>query len=429
MGNKKEGLRFHILSVPHTPSHPDFSCCAFSQKARKLSWMLKHMRHDVFHYGNELSEVDCTEHIDVTSEYELKQSYPEFREQTDFYNTPRNDYVYKMYNIRTEHEVRKRAKEGDFICYVVPTCQVQLYNNLQDLNVHHVESGVGYYKSFMKYVVYESPALMAWHYGYFGNNSDQYWKLSEEQRKNYNYDHNTHVNYSSPPVHNAVIPNSFDVELFDFRVKKDDYFLYLGRIIKEKGIELAMKISHALGKKLIVAGPGDFEKELGIKPYSNVELFGVADIEQRRDLLSKALALICISTYFEPFGGVHVEAMLSGTPPITSEGGFTHTVRSGYNGYRVGMNLFEQGIWAAKNIDKIDPYNLRDFGLRFSNEQISLRYDEYFRSLNAMINNDGSPYWIENPDRNNLDWIDYDRKIDWEESLMTPVDAKLIKKD
>lgn len=416
-------LRFHIMSVPHNPSHKDFSHCAFAQKARKLAWMLDYVGHEVYHYGNELSDVRCTEHVSVTTEDDLTEAYSDFRDQSDFYKFAEDDYAYKMFAMRAEHEIRKRAMDGDFICYVFAPYQKRLYHQLQDLPVHHVESGIGYYQSYMKYKVFESPGLRAYHYGVFGNNNDRYWQLSEEERKQYAFDSNTHIPYAEPPFWDAVIPNSFDVEDFDFRLKKEDYFLYLGRINRFKGIEEAMRIAHACGKTLIVAGQGDFEREFGFKPWNNVELVGNVGVEQRRDLISKALALFCMSRYWEPFGGVHVEAMLSGTPPIASDfGGFVHTVRSGYNGYRVGLNIYEQGLWAAQNLDKLDPYNIRDFGLRFSNEQIALRYDEYFSSLAKMIENNNSPYWIENPERAELDWLDYDRKVEWPKAWITPVD-------
>ena len=71
-----ERLTFHVFSVPHNPTHSDFSCCAFAQKARKLCWMLKSVGNKVYHYGNELSidtehiekGVICDEHINVTTE-------------------------------------------------------------------------------------------------------------------------------------------------------------------------------------------------------------------------------------------------------------------------------------------------------------------------------------------------------------------------
>ena len=115
--------------------------------------------------------------------------------------------------------------------------------------------------------------------------------------------------------------------------------------------------------------------------------------------------------------------MLSGTPPIASDnGGFIQSIRSGYNGYRLGMNQVEQGVWACENLDSIDPFVLRDFGLRFSNEQIALRYNEYFQSLTQVIGHDGNFYKVEKPDRDNLDWLDYDRKVEWPDGWMTPVD-------
>ena len=422
--NSDVDYRVHIISVPHNPSHPDYSCCAFAQKARKLALMVNYIGRECFHYGNELSDVECAEHISVTTEKEMIESYGDFRTQSDVYRFNENDYVYKMFNIRTEHELRKRAKPNDIICYVFAPYQKRLYYRLQDLKkVYHVESGIGYFESFMPFRVFESPGLQAYHYGMFGEKNASYWFLSEEEREKYAHDPHTHFNYADIPKADVVIPNSFDVNQFDFRVKKDDYFLYLGRINRYKGIEEAMRIAHALGKKLIIAGQGDFEKEHGFKPYANVEIIGRADVETRRDLISRASALFCMSRYWEAFGGVHIEAMLSGTPPIaTDKGGYVHTIRSGYNGYRVNMNLYEQGLWCAKNLDKISPYNLRDFGLRFSNEQIALRYDEYFSSLIRMMNNDGNPYWLEHAGRESLDWLDYDRKIKWPKEWMTPVD-------
>ena len=426
-----EPLRFHVFSVPHNPSHPDFSCCAYAKKALNLCWMLKSLGHTVFHYGNELSDVVCDEHISVTTEEELYECYPNCLKNRGYIDQHPNGslYLYELYNLRTNHEASKRYQEGDFFCYVTPTCQVKLYNSLLDLPVHHIESGVGYYKAYMQYRVFESPGIRDLHYGYYFNNSEQYWNLSEEEQKQAVYNPNTPVDLGHVPTHDAVIPNSADITEFNFKTKKDDYFLYLGRVIEPKGVLTAMNICDALGKKLIVAGPGDFEKNLKVKPSKNVEIFkssdgsSIANVKERKELLANALGLFCISDCFECLGNTAIEAMLSGTPPISSDvGGFTYTIRSGYNGYRLGLNRVEQGIWAAKNVDKIDPYNLRDFGLRFSNEQTALRYHEYFTSLNNKIKNEAEDYELLNPDRNNLDWLDYDRKIDWNESWMTPVD-------
>lgn len=407
--SKRSKKRFHIFSVPHNPSHKDRSACAFAQKARKLSLMLTNLGHEVYHYGNELSDVVATEHVTVTTKEDMREAYGDWEDQSNFYPWNPDDYCYKMFFLRTEHEMRKRAAQDDFCCYVFGAGLRNLYDRLQDLPVHHVESGIGYYYPYMKYKVFESPSHRHFTYGVYQGNFNKYAQMSEEEKEKAYIDWNITVDHSYPQWQDAVIPNSFDVEDFEFKKDKDDYFLYLGRIIPHKGIEEAMRISKAVGKKLIVAGQGDFEKQMGFKPWDNVELVGMVKVEERKKLLSNAKALFCMSRYLECFGGVHIEANLSGTPVIATDFGcYVHTVKHGLTGYRLTGNCFEQGMWAVKNLDRIDPEVCRKWGQRFSNENVALKYDEYFDTLLRYIHNNNSPYWTANPERTELDWISDD---------------------
>jgi len=435
----QEKLRFHVFGVPHTPTHSDFSACAFAQKTRFLCWGLKSVGHEVYHYGNELSVdkenpergVICDEHISVTTEAQLMEAYPNCREDRgviDYLNPEYPDnvaYLNEMFSLNTAHEVKKRHQAGDNFCYLIPPHA--LYSRVVSLPVHHVEAGIGYLsKPFLPYKIFDSQGIQAWHYGAFASDWDYYDKLSEEGKKDYPYNPNNHIPAHSTPIFDAIIPCPVNVEDYDFRIKKDDYLLYLGRIHKEKGIDVAMKIAERVGKRLIVAGTGDFEKEFG-KPPGHVEVLGPVGVEERRDLISKALSVLTISQYWEPFNIVRIEAMLSGTVPITSDyGGFIDTVRSGYNGYRLNMNQVEEGVWACQNLDKIDPYNLRDFALRFSKEQNALRFNQYFQNLNRVRLHENDLFGIENSDRQDLDWIDFDRKIEWSAEWMQPVDSKEV---
>ena len=413
IANKRKDIRVHILSVPHNPSHKDFSTCAFAQKARKLAYMADLVGYETYHYGNELSKVQCTEHVTVTTEADLQETYGDFITQSEFYKWSVDHYAYKVFFLRAEHELRKRFMPGDIICYVFAPGQKPLYDKLQDLpDAIHCESGIGYYYPYAPYRVHESPGVMHFNLGIAQGRYDQWNNQSEADKKARPYNPNTEIHHSFMQWYEAVIPNSFDMEDFTYSEKNDDYFLCLGRIMPGKGIEIAMRVAHALGKKLIVAGQGDFEKSMGFGPWKNVELFGRADVEQRRELLSNCIALFCLSTYPEPFGGVHIEANLSGKPVIATDfGAYCRSVKSGLTGYRCRLNVFEQAVWAARNVERIDPAMCRRWGQRFRNERVALSYDEYFASVHASLKNNQSPFWMPNPERTNLDWVD--DRVDW----------------
>ena len=430
VASRSDGVTQHVICLAHNPAHKDFSHCAFAQKARKLCEMGMYVGNEVYFYGNELSEVDCTEKVSVTTEADLMENNPNYRDQSNGYDWHPDHYIYKLFDLRCEHELRKRVKPGDIICYTFGPGQGRLYHSVKDLQAVHMESGIGYYNPYMKYKVFESPSLMNFNYGIYEQRYQSVRHIEDEEEKQ-KIDWNTHVHHSWMQWQDTVIPNSFDLSDFDFRVEKEDYLFFMGRIMPGKGVEEAMRIADATGRKLVIAGQGDFEARMGFKPWDCVELLGVIGVEERREILSKAYALLCLSKYPEPFGGVFAEAMLSGTIPIgTRMGAFQDYFDHGVNGILIGLNVFEQGIYAVEEVvPKIDPYAVRAKGLRFINEVVSRQYDEYFTSVSRMWENGGSPFWLMNPDRHDLDWTHQHAPIDWsefnldEKVLMTPVDV------
>ena len=430
VGSRADGVTEHVICLAHNPAHKDFSHCAFAQKARKKCEMGLYVGNTVYFYGNELSEVQCTEKVSVTTEKDLIKQNPNFRDQSDGYQWHPDQYIYKLFDLNTEFEIRKRFKPGDIICYTFGPGQRRLYQNLQDLKGIHMESGIGYYNPYMKYKVFESPSLMNFNYGLYEEKYQRVRHITDEDEKK-KIDWNTHVHHSWMQWQDTVIPNSFDLDDFDFRVQKEDYLFYMGRVMPGKGVEEAMRIADATGRKLLVAGNGDFEARMGFKPWDCVEILDVIGVEERRELLSKAHALLCLSKYPEPFGGVFAEAMLSGTVPIaTRMGAFMDYFDHAINGILCGLNVLEQGIYAVEEIvPKIDPFAVRAKGLRFINQVVARQYDEYFTSVSRMWENGASPYWLMNENRDDLEWTNQHAPIDWElydlneAELMTPIDA------
>ena len=86
-------------------------------------------------------------------------------------------------------------------------------------------------------------------------------------------------------------------------------------------------------------------------------------------------------------------------------GAFMDYIDHGVNGILLGGLVFEQGIYAVEEVvPRIDSYDVRAKGLRFINQVVARQYDEYFTSVSRMWENGGSPYWLMNENRDDLDW-------------------------
>jgi len=368
-------FRFHILCVPHTVTRHDYSSCAFTQKALKFCKMMHRRGHTVFHYGHKDSEVECTEHITITDDELFEKAYGKHYWTKEVVRHNTSDLCNRTYNQRVIIEVGKRKKHMDFLLLFWGIGHADVAKAHPDMIA--VEPGIGSFNTpCTPFSIYESYAVMNYVYG------QEKW---------------------DPKWTDAVIPNYFDLEDFEFNPKPGDYFLFVGRIIESKGIGIAVEIAKRTGLKLKVAGQGDFKRELGFTPPDNVELVGYLEPKERDDLLRGARALLAPTHYYEPFGGVTVEALMCGTPIITTDwGAFAENNIHGVTGFRC-RNL-EQFIWAAKNIHTIDRAACRKFAeMNFSLERIAPMYEEYFNSLRPIFT--GKGFYQMNPGRTDLDWM------------------------
>jgi glycosyltransferase involved in cell wall biosynthesis len=188
----------------------------------------------------------------------------------------------------------------------------------------------------------------------------------------------------------AVIPNYFDPDDFPYlnTSKNREYLLFLGRLVQRKGPHIASEIARASGMQLIVAGAGG--KQVGtdiVAPEVTIKdahYVGPVNAEERAKLLAGARALLVPTTYIEPFGGVAVEAMMAGTPVITSDwGAFTEIVLPKVVGYR--FHTLAEAVEAINNVGICDPQLIQDYAhRRYSLEAVAPQFKLWFDRLNSL---------------------------------------------
>lgn len=306
--------------------------------------------HTVYLYASEDNEANVSELITVITKDKQQEFFGTQNHTKDFFSITWNpdDTHWQYMNSNAIKEIKKRIQPRDFICVIGGVCQKQIADAFPD--ILSVEYGIGYTGVFSKYRVFESYAHLHYVHGEMKDDSGNF------------YD--------------TVIPNYYDTAEFPLSNNNEEYYLFMGRLIDRKGYRIAQEVCEKLGKRLIVAGQGEFT---GYGEY-----VGVVGVEERAKLMSNAKAVFVPTTYIEPFGGVHAEALLCGTPVITTNFGvFTETVQNGVNGVR--CDVFQDFLDAVKWSDTVSLVQRKhiqeDARKRFSTENVRYQYDKYFNRL------------------------------------------------
>ena len=337
---------FHVVGLPHTQTNSDFPSCAFTSKIIGFTKMMKSLGHTVYLYSGEYNTALCDEHIACITEEERVAAL-----NGDFYTSASFDINlphWEKFNLTVINEIKKRVGKKDFLCFIGGTSHKPIADSFPD---HiSVEFGIGYGGTFAKYRVWES----------------------------YSWMHSNYAGYKDPTSVNGlffddVIPGYFDPTEFPLQTKKEDYYLYVGRLIDRKGYKIAEEVCKELGKRLIVAGPGT--------PPEYGEYVGPVNSKEIARLMGEATALFAPTLYIEPFGNIVPEAHFCGTPTITTDwGAFVETNEHGMTGYR--CRTFDDFCKAAEDVKGLDPNYIHNRAMsKYSHEVIALKYDKYFNRL------------------------------------------------
>ncbi len=164
-----------------------------------------------------------------------------------------------------------------------------------------------------------------------------------------------------------------------FKISRDvgDYYLWVGRLVHYKRVDLAVKAFNATGRRLVVVGDGPERRRLRGLAGPNIQFLGRASEDELPALYSRCKALIFPGE--EDFGIVPVEAQAAGRPVIAyGRGGALESVIP----KETGLFFFEQSpealnqavIQLENSVEHFNPERVRENALRFSKDRFKQQW-------------------------------------------------------
>jgi glycosyltransferase involved in cell wall biosynthesis len=182
----------------------------------------------------------------------------------------------------------------------------------------------------------------------------------------------------------GVVHNPIDVDAWPVGLHKQDYLLWLGRFVPEKGPQRAIRVAQMSGRPLILAGTVQrgYERFFStqIEPEvdgDRIRFVGEVGGARKQQIFADAFAFLMPIRWPEPFGMVMVESLAAGTPVLAfDQGAAPEIVEHGRSGF-----LVQDEVEMAAVVDKageIDPLACRRSAERFSPDRVAARYEAMY---------------------------------------------------
>lgn len=230
------------------------------------------------------------------------------------------DYIPSLFDQYMVKAMFERAAAGEFDALVF----------------HHPESAMGYAKLYP-----QVPVLYVLH-DYLDEKRHQVIEMHLSPNQHFVSISDSQRRDAPDFPYAATVYNGIDTKKFSFCDKAEDYLMFAGRIIPEKGLKEAVQVALKAGRRLIITGQllptTQWYFDEYVKPHlsDRILYLGMIDKDQLAKYYQKAAALLVPIRWEEPFGLTMAEAMACGTPVIAfRRGSVSEVIQDGKTGFIV----------------------------------------------------------------------------------------------
>jgi glycosyltransferase involved in cell wall biosynthesis len=203
----------------------------------------------------------------------------------------------------------------------------------------------------------------------------------------------------------SVVYNPIDVDAWPLGYQKQDYLLFVARMVEEKGPHRAIRVAQKVGRPLVLAGPVQPGHErffaTQVEPHIDGEMIryvGEVGGVRKQRLFAEAFAFLMPIRWPEPFGMVMVEALAAGTPVLAfAHGAAPEIIIHGVNGFLV-QDEDEMAAYVEKAAE-IDPEQCRRTAAeRFAPDQVAAAYETvYWEAMGEGVKTARPVHWAGAP--------------------------------
>lgn len=189
---------------------------------------------------------------------------------------------------------------------------------------------------------------------------DHFIAISDEVRRRIAKVYRREATIIYPPV---------DTERFEPGTQTEEYYLFVGRLVPYRRLDVLVEAFNQLDRPLYIAGSGRDRERLEALAGPNVRFLGFVDDEELPDLLARCRAFMWPGE--EDFGISPLQAMAAGRPVIAyAAGGALETIVPG----KTGAFFAEQSVAAIIDaVESFDPESVSSAVIRKHAEQFDTK--------------------------------------------------------